>query len=68
MNKMSDFKSEWNQARPFYEWIDTCRKENRKPNLNDLKFIERIWAEYGDWELYRDKDGTYYKDYTPIGD
>lgn len=67
MNEL-ELKAAWKEARPLGEWRKKCKREGRKPSWKDMQFVDRKMEAYGDRELYRDIDGSYYEDFMGLGD
>lgn len=60
----------WSEARPIREYWAKKEKEGVRFSeaKSELEFVDREMAAYGDWTLYRDKDGNLWEEYFSIGD
>lgn len=58
----------WAKAKDIKEFYDKHKGERYREYIKHLHYVECNMAAYGDWTLYVDDDGNYYKDYFPIGD
>lgn len=59
MNNTSEL---WKKAKPISEWY------KKKRPWSEMKYVDSEMAAYGNWYLYVDADGEFYKEYTSIGD
>lgn len=59
-----ELRQAWRSARDLKYYF----KETDGAKRSDLEWVDMKMAEYGDWNLYRDKNGNYWEDYMSIGD
>lgn len=58
----------WDGARPINEYFSEHKGESLTKLWKELTFVDLKMAAYGDWRLYRAKDGKLYEEYMSIGD
>lgn len=52
----------WNIARPINEYFKS------HPSIYGLTRVDYKMSAYGDWYLYRDREGNYWVEYMSCGD
>lgn len=49
-------------------WAKAQDIRRYKGALSDLELVDVGMDAYGDWKLYKDKDGNFWEEYFSIGD
>lgn len=62
VNGQMALSEKWRSAKPLKQYFQVT------PSMDGLTFVDRRWAEYGDWILYVDENGNYWEEFDSIGD